>query len=311
MPMNDPDGLLELASPGHDGPAALVRETERIVRNALTDRPSVDGLTPALPEHVAATWERPGDRLVFHDLEQYQPEPARPRGGYVVYDAPSFIETVARMGQAQTTLWAEQPSTGATRPQITAVLNDAGDSEDVGWRDHRVTLQVRQDPDWLAWANIDAAGDPELRRGLSQVAFAEFINDHLHNLTGEGAGATLLHAITTFSTNRKVTVRQDISLTTGEISMILVEEEEAVDRVKLPTTINLNLRPFYGAGLVPLTVQLRYRWDKSNGVRFGLVRVRPDIAEDAAWQDVCTQVRSGLEEHGHPLLQGSPPAPLL
>ena len=303
----DPEGILDVTTPDADGPAALAREVERLTRNAVTGRPRLD--LAELPAHVVATWQRPGDEVVIQDLELYRDEPARPRGQYTVYDAPSFIAFVGQISQAQTTLWAEQPSTGAPKPRITAVINDAADTFDVGWRDHRVQLDVRVDPDWQAWAAIDAAGDPDLnRRGLSQVAFAEFVNDHLHNIPGEGAGASLLHAITTFTTNRKLQVRQDISLTTGEISMILVDEEEAVDRVKLPTTINLNLRPFYGAGLVPLEVQLRYRWSKQAGVQFGLVRVRPDIAEDAAWQDVCTQVRSGLEDY--PLMQGAPPAPL-
>lgn len=312
QPINgDPEDLLELSSAEHDGPAALVRETERLVRLAVTDRPLLEW-SGELPLHIGATAMRPGDDVVIRDLEQYLPEPKRARGDYVTYDSESFIAVVKRLAGLRTTLWAEQPSTGASKPQITAVLNDDGGyvagETDPGWRDHRVRLDVRVDPDWAAWARVDTAGDPELQRGMSQVGLAEFLNDHMHNIA-EGGGSQLLKAVTTFSTDRKLRVSQNINLTTGEIAMVMVDEEDtAVEQVRLPTKLTLNLRPFYGSAEVILEVELRYRWSKQNGVRFGLVRVRPDRSEDAAWLDVCAQVQAGLPDH--PLLQGAPPASL-
>jgi uncharacterized protein YfdQ (DUF2303 family) len=299
----DDEVELEPLSAGADL-AELAREVERLTRNALTDRPAVGWVEPT---GVLAQVLRPGDELVIRDLERYLDEPRHPRGTYTVHDGPSFVTLVKRLGDDRTTLWAQQRATGAASPSITAVLNDSSDLDDaVGWRDHRVTLQVRVDPDWAAWEARDAtlgAG-----RWMSQVDLAEFLTDQLHNIV-EPRPAELIAAVTTFSTKRNVTFGQSVRLESGEQEFVYTERNtEDAGRVALPQKLTLNLRPFYGADTTALEVAVRYRISKEGGLALGLFRIRPDRAEDAAWADVCARVGDQLDRF--PLLQGPPPAPL-
>ncbi|GAA1401817.1 hypothetical protein GCM10009613_60780 [Pseudonocardia kongjuensis] len=284
----------------HSGPGELLRETERLVRDAVSERPDVSW--PDRPDHVLAQVLRPGDELRIKDLEQYLDEPARPRGEYQVFDAPSFVTLVQRLREPQTTLWAHQPATGATSPSITAVFNDADgpDGVGIGWRDHRAKLVVKVDPDWAAWAAIDG-------KALGQVAFAEFVNDHLHNIVDPPA-AGLVGAITTFNVKRNVTFSQAVNLESGAQEFTWLERDEAAGKVKLPTELTVRTRPYFGSDPVDLQVALRHRVTKEGGLSLIAVRIRPDIAEEQAWSVVTGRVSEELPDL--PMLQGSAPASL-
>lgn len=286
--------------PVGSGAGELVRETERLVNNASTDRPGVEW--PLQPNHVVAQILRPGDNLRVKDLERHLDEPVRARGDYTVFDAPSFVTLVTRLKDEQTTLWAHQPSTGAASPSITAVLNDAAgpESTSIGWRDHRAQLVVKVDPDWKAWADIDS-------KARSQVDFAEFINDHLHNIVDPPA-AGLVGAITTFNVKRNVTFSQAVNLRTGEQEFTWQERDEDAGKVKLPTELTIRVRPYFGAEPVDLVVALRHRVSREGGLSIIAVRIRPDLAEEQAWTYVTGQIGEQLPDV--PMLQGSAPASL-
>jgi uncharacterized protein YfdQ (DUF2303 family) len=285
-----------------DGPAQLAREVERLVRDNVIRRPVAASWDP--PPHVLAEVFRPGDELVIRDMEQFAAEPVMPRGFAVVYDAVSFATLCQRWGSTdRTTLWAQQPTTGATRPSITAVFDDHMDHDSAGWREHRARLEVRVDPDWAAWARVD--GKP-----MDQVELAEFLTDQMHVITQPRA-AELISAVTTFSTKRNVSFAQAINLDSGETQFTYVDQkrDDAGDAV-LPNRLTVSTRPFYGSSEVPMDVWVRYRLD-SGRLTFTLQRIRPDRAEEAAWLDMCAQVAGELgDEYPFPLLQGCPPEPL-
>lgn len=300
--------VTELADLSADGPAAHLREVERLTRAAVTDRPT---LLLDHPPHVAGEILRPGDRLVVENFEHLRPHgPIVPRGTVNVYDAASFVAVVHRYADLErTTLWARQPSTGATVPSVTAIFDDhggdVGDDDEghlaAGWREHRAVLEVRMDPDWMAWAAVDG-------KRMDQVELAEFLNDQLHVITAPRA-AELVSAITTFSTRRNVTFSQVVNLDSGEQEFTYLDKQghEAAGTAVLPNKISLGLRPFYGAPETVLEVWLRYRLDQGR-LTFTLTRIRPDRAEEAAWADVCGQIAAELPDF--PLLQGHAPVPL-
>lgn len=319
----DPESITgELESISADGPAALAREVERLTRNAVTDRPKVElpgELADA--EHVLAHVSRPGDSVRVEDLEHLLDSPARPRGTYTTYDAPSFVTLVGRLANVgnpdnrtanpAATLWAEQPSTGAGKPQITAVINDHDqDGHLWGWRDLRAVLEVRPDPDWLQWEARDA-GAPGVRaadRWMDQVTFAEFVLDQTANIAG---AHELYLAATTFESRRSMNVQSVINLDNGTQQYQYTEQlaggREGAGTVELPNKLTVSLRPFYGAETVQLEVLLRHRLTEGK-LRFGLFRVRPDLAVESAWAAWCDKVAAELP--ALPLLQGTPPAAL-
>lgn len=282
----------------HSGAAELVRETERLVKDATTARPGI--AWPDRPGHILTPVLRPGDALHVKDVERYLERPARARGQYTVFDAPSFVTLVKRLqSDTDTTLWAHQPSTGAAVPSITAVFND-GDDISPGWRDHRAQLTVRIDPDWAAWASIDG-------KALNQVAFAEFVNDHLHNIV-EPPAAGLVGAITTFNVKRQVTFSQAVNLESGAQEFTWLERDEAAGKVKLPTELTIRARPYFGADPVDVQVALRHRVSKEGGLSLIAVRIRPDLAEEQAWNVVTGTVAAELPDL--PMLQGPAPESL-
>lgn len=290
-----PEPVLEPIT--EDGPAALAREVERLVRDNVTRRPV---LAWDSPEHVIAEVLRPGDRLHVADIEHYLPEPVTPRGTVTVYDAASFVQVVRRYTADGTTLWARQPSTGAPVPSVTAVFDDHIDQYGAGWREHRAQLVVRMDPDWQAWAAVDG-------NALDQVALAEFLTDQLH-VIAEPRAADLIPAVTTFSTRRNLTFSQAMNLDTGETQFTYVEKGETAGAENLPNRLTINVRPFYGCQPVVLEVWLRYRL-REGKLTFTLQRIRPDRAQEAAWGDVCGQIAAELGEQ-LPIWQGTAPDPL-
>jgi uncharacterized protein YfdQ (DUF2303 family) len=301
--MSNPDSTVQVPEPpleaiSADGPAALAREVERIVTDHNTKRPTTAW---GPQDHVLAEILRPGDQLVIRDLEQYEPQPVAPRGSVDVYDAPSFVALVQRHSDDRTTLWAQQPATGAPIPSITAVFDDHTDANIAGWREHRARLVVRMDPDWVAWSQVD-------KKALDQIQLAEFLTDQLHTIAQPRA-AELIPAVSTFATKRNVTFSQGINLDTGETQFTYVDKAgEDAGTERLPNRLTLNVRPFYGSSVTTLEVWLRYRLSEGR-LRFTLERIRPDRAQEAAWGDMCDEIAAGLGD-GLPIWQGAAPAPL-
>lgn len=302
----DPDTLDE-----DGGLAQTVREVERMTANATVERPELvkpDALSEL--DHVLTYVARPGDEVHVRDLEALLERPTRARGTYTVYDADSFVRLVERQQlQEQITLWAQQPSTGAAKPSITAVLNDHASAAAlaIGWRDHRAVLEIRPDPDWQQWQARDCGAVGGQSRWMDQVTFAEFVIDQTQNIVGAGE---LYLAATTFEARRNLTVQSVINLDDGSTEMQYTEtvgNRENAGAVTLPTRLIVNLRPFYGADPVPQDVLLRHRVGK-DGVKFGLFLHRPDLTIERAWNTWCGSVAERLPEL--PLFQGAPPEAL-
>lgn len=314
--IGDPENITGVLESVSDGPAALAREVERLVRNDITERPTVklpEALqTGAASEYLHVYVKRPGDTLVVEDMEKYLDRPVRPRGHYTVYDVDSFVTLLKRYGTEDTTLWAQQPSTGAKVPSITAVINDGQDNIIVGWRDHRARLEVRPDPDWTAWALRDTGHpDPAIARGawLSQQEFANFLHDQTPNLD-PAVASEAYSAAQGFAQHVNIEVISVVDLD-NDLQQFTYNEtlqngSERPGAIEMPRELYVNLRPFYGADVVQLRVNIRNRLGQSRRPEFGLVRHRPDLVEEKAWQAWCAQVAEQLEQF--PLLQGPPPA---
>lgn len=286
-----------------DGLAALAVEIERLTGNAVVDRPSISLPTDlAEADHLLTYVARPGDDVQIRSLEHLLPDPVRPRGTYTVHDADSFVVLLTRVGTDETSVWAEQPSTGAPAPKLTAVINDVNPDtrRAPGWRDHRVELIVRPDPDWQAWASADG-------KWLDQVTFAEFLIDQTANIP---RADEIYLAATTFEAARNITCNSVINLEDGTQQYQFVETaangREKPGAVQLPREILVNLRPFFGADVIGQRVLLRHRV-KDGKLIFAAVLHRPDLAVESAWAGWCEDIRGQIAA---PLLQGTPPAPI-
>lgn len=223
------------------------------------------------------------------DLEGYLPEPARSRGHAVLHDPHSFVEYVNRLAvRPLTTAWADL----STR-SISAVLNDHGDNDQAGWRDHTVALELQVDPEWTAWTNASGKLKP-------QTEFAEFLEEHTPSIK-EPSAADLLEVATTFQANRGVTFSQGTRLSSGEVQLRYEETTTSTagrrGQLEVPERIKLELSPFLGGDPVEITALLRWRIDpNTHKLAIGFTLQRHDLALRQAFDRIRQTVVEGLTD---------------
>ena len=260
------------------------------------------GLTPGAA--LAVTRLRDDESVQVTDLEAYLPEPLRPRGTATLYQPEDFAAYVLRLddgtgGEQFTTLWADLDNR-----RVTAVFNDHTGDGEAGWRDHTAVFQVKVDPDWQAWA----AASGKL---LSQVEFAEFLEDYMHALIDPPA-ADLLEVVTTFKAQRRVSYRSATRLSSGDLQFTFdTETTTQAGRkgdVEVPSQFTLRLAPFTGSPAVDVLARLRWRIDEAGGLRIGYVLHRRDQVERSAFDGLVAVIAEGVT--GLPLYVGQAPSAL-
>lgn len=111
-----------------------------------------------------------------------------------------------------------------------------------GMARHRCKLPIQYTPNWLAWFGING-------KRIGQVAFAEFIEEHLNDVA-EPAAATLLEVVTTLSGKRNVEFKNAARLSNGDTA-IQWEETTAAKagqsgQLEIPSEITLQIPIFRG-----------------------------------------------------------------
>lgn len=217
--------------------------------------------------------------------------PARIRRSVTVRDAESLIAYLAANttddpadigmehihGVGDLELWADLDNR-----LIRAILDGGG-----GHRDHIATLELRHSREWEEWAGVDGKLVP-------QVAFAQFIEDHISSI-GAPDGGTLLDVVQTLSAKTKVDFKSSSLLANGQRQFEFAETIEAKAGQKgtlaIPTELTLVLRPFQGAEPVALQARFRYRLDDGQ-LFLGVRLAEPDRALEAAFQRVVDEVQA-------------------
>lgn len=232
---------------------------------------------------------RTDERVDVVDLEKHLDYPRSPRGSVVLHDHLDFAAYVNRLGDAAiTTVWAD-----VERSSITAVLNDHGDQEQtstVGWRDHRVSLQLRIDPDWTKWLEFN-------NKPMGQATFAEHIENLVHTIVRPTA-ADMLEISRTFQAKRNVDFSQGIRLDSGDVQLTYEETTTAAagrkSNMEIPSEFDLALAPYYGTTPGVVSARLRYRIADDHKLRLTYQMVRPDLVLRDAFLGVLASVREQL-----------------
>lgn len=230
------------------------------------------------------------------DLERFLPAPRRARGN----DRPATVDALTQHVQRHwdpevSTIWVH-PTSGL----ITAVLNDHGISDQIGWRDHRSTLNLQHTPEWLFWK----AKDGSL---LNQVQFAEHIEEGLDEIR-KPAAAEMLELAQTFHATRSGSFSSANRLHSGEVKVHYDETLEAKagasQDISVPTEFTLGISPFIGEDAYEVTARLRWRLDREGKLQLGYKLDRPD----AIIRDALENVRARLAETFEHVLVGEPAA---
>lgn len=264
-----------------------------LAREAAT--PQTIGTRDGSPYGVAVP---PGSQWEVHTGEAFALMPWRPRGTTTTRDSASFVQAITDQenGSQHPRLFADPDGR-----RLVAVLNPDPD----GWGDYRVLLQLQTSREWQEWTGID-------RRLVSQVDFAEFIEQHTPDIVAPDA-ATMLELAQSFHATRSVRFESSQRLKSGETALQYVEDVEAKGRgqVAIPDTVALELPVFDGGSVVDVDARLRWRID-GQSLRLGVVLIRPDTIERSAFMRVVDDVQQ-LRGDAAPVMFGwpaDPPKPL-
>lgn len=258
--------------------ATTAHVVEALARQAVEPRQ----LSPGIWAGVS-----PQGAIIVTDLnsqvESHRPNPTRKQGTQTVHDAAAFIAYVAKHGQPETEVWADNH-----RQRLTAVINAHGDT-DAGWADHRVTLGLDKTPAWTVWSAYDG-------KMLDQLSFAEHVENRLIDFI-EPTGADMLELAQSFIANRTVKFESSKRLQSSETQLEYREEIDAKagrkGQIAIPDRFTLALQPFEGSSPYKITARLRYRIVEGQ-LRLGYNLDRPEDVIREAFGDIVTAVTAAV-----------------
>lgn len=243
----------------------------------------LDSSVPGL-KHVVAVTADGGLTIDTIDEEDQQPLPRRSSGERIVSELESFLAELARRPlDSRGTLWGN-----ANNGRLTAIYNDHDPDPYVGgWRDDKLALQLKPDPDWAAWHNISG-------KYYGQTDFGDIVEELIHTVQSPDQAELLeiidsvrgssrgefQSAINRANGAQKVTYNTEISTTAGK----------ATNQLEVPQIVTLRLRPWEGH---PTTwnVEAYFRLKISNGQLALAIKLKPTrtILREA-WEEITATV---------------------
>ncbi|MFT4175964.1 MAG: DUF2303 family protein [Luteolibacter sp.] len=196
----------------------------------------------------------------------------------------SFCEYVAKYKCAEAIVFASEDAN-----RLEAVF-DWHSVEDIcgGFGRHRAWMNLQFSPNWLAWHAFNG-------RELSQQKFAEFIEEHLEDVSAPSA-AELLEVVTTLSGKKNVDFKNAVRLANGDVGIQWEETTTAKagesGNLQVPSEIELTV-PIYRGCEESTTFKIRalFRYRINDGrlsfeIRMlGIEKIR-DLAFSAVFEDL-------------------------
>ncbi|MDX0517378.1 DUF2303 family protein [Sinorhizobium medicae] len=278
---------------------------------------SLSTAIPGVPSTIPVFVDRKSGALssVSDLFERYREHPRRKSGTAKVATLESLISLIDRHKTEHSAIFAE---TNWEKPSITAVF-DYHEAKNGGLADngkHRAHYEFPLSEEWKAWGKIN--GKP-----LEQVEFAEFIEDHIAELSAPdsmeaedfrgkfGFKVAYPNELVALSRGLQVhaetRVKNNVVLQSGEGEITWDEEHRDAQGNKLtvPGMFILSIAPFFMGATARIPVRLRYR--VSGGKVLWICQLyRPDV-------HITQQVMRDLERVAHetelPHFQGTPEMP--
>ena len=221
--------------------------------------------------------------------------PPRPQGTVRLRDAASFIDYFNTHKLAQSRVYASlEPAS------FLAVFDDFRDNADgsiaeqTDWRGFRALFEVPASREWKLWTAAN-------RKHMGQLAFAEFLQDNLPDVT-QPAGGDLLQLALNFEASHAGHYMAAQRLQDGSHDLSWKSDNNASGTVKLPEHISLRIPVFENEAARDLTARLRYRVAEGKlAIWFELVR--PHKVLEAAFLETWQRIRTEAEAV---ILLGSP-----
>lgn len=237
--------------------------------------------------HIVGIDPEHGLQETYIDDEEFHNHPRRSKGERTVSEVGSFLAELDRRPlDGAGTLWGS-----ATNGTITAVYNDHT-SNVPGWRDDRLKLVLKPDPDWTAWHKLSGQYLPqeqfgdhieELRHTISSPDQADLL-EIIHSIRASTRGE-FDSSIDRARGGQKLTYKKEVSAKAGAVGREL----------EVPQHIILQLQPWEGHGQL-YEVNAYFRLNITEGHLKLAVKLFPtrEILR-TAWNDVTAKVTDALD----------------
>ena len=223
--------------------------------------------------------------------------PERPRAIVRLRDAASFVRYFNDHKTDYSRIFAglDPALFLAVFDEFSAVTpGDAGVWPQADWREFRAAFSVPPSREWLLWHAAN-------RKPMSQVSFAEFLQDNLPDVV-QPAGADLLELALNFEAAQSGTYVATQRLQDGSHNLQWRADNNASGTVKLPEHITLMIPVFENEAPSELQARLKYRVKEGN-LSLWFVLVRPHKVLEAAFRSAWERIADGT---GAVILLGSP-----
>lgn len=218
-------------------------------------------------------------------------------GTIKVRDAASFVRVFTDHAVPASRIYATlEPA------RFLAVFDDFEQAQDrpitaqqAAWRQFRAEFSVPASREWSTW-------NAQNRKPMGQLQFAEFLQDNLPDIDGDGAA--LLELALRFEANTNSTFIAHQRLKDGTHNLVWRVEgaSSGNEQASLPEVITLKLPVFENTEPVSQTARLRYR-AKEGVLTIWYELVRPHKTLEAAFRQTWTQIEAGTKQK---IVLGSP-----
>lgn len=225
------------------------------------------------------------------------PGPRRRKGTSRHAELDSFCEYVNRFKCDDSVVWSDVEAM-----QLCAQLNyhPGGPKPDsTGWGDHRALYLCPPSPQWRKWSEMHD-------RTMNQVAFAEFIDENLHDLAG-GKGTEYPEPMTVLEMARKLqvhtkgTYKRTIHPTTGDHELVCTQETES-SSTPIPRAFQIGIPVFEGGEVWSIEVRIMLRVRDGQALFTLQPHRMPDILREA-FGEVRDKAETAVEL---PVFSGTP-----
>ncbi|WP_417150505.1 DUF2303 family protein [Parasutterella excrementihominis] len=146
-----------------------------------------------------------------------------------------------------------------------AVFNDIK-RDQPNWRDQVAKYEPEKSIEWGDWNSNN-------KKRMSQIEFAEFLDEHIADIVGDGkrtpSAAEVLEAVTNLNDVRNVTFGSKVSLANGMASFVYTEKSPSgavsEGHVSVPAEFLIGIPVFEDGPDYTIRAKLRYRIDRSSG----------------------------------------------
>jgi len=186
--------------------------------------------------------------------DEHREHPRRAAGTFTTWTVDSFAHYWELHNGTASDIY-----TDLDQARITAVL-DAHHRERPGWLRHRLVLELKKTPAWLAWTSRNG-------RLLKQDEFAEFLEDRAGDVASGGKvkSADLLEIAQHFHAHTAVNYKSGKRLDNGQTQLVYHEDTSASGGrnadIEIPNEFALAIVPFEDCEPALVRARFRYRLD--------------------------------------------------